>query len=174
MLKFCHRVVALWALVGGVGLLAIMIVTTADVLLFAVVKGLPALRGHVSGISGYEDFVSLAMASAVPMFLPLCQLRHGHIVVNLLDSVFGEGLRRGLDRLWLLATAGLAVFLLYWGWLGLIETRGDHSLSPILGWPVWPFLFPAVASCGLWAVVAVCQLFSTDENALSHRPGVDE
>ncbi len=54
--------------------------------------------------------------------------------------------------------ACLSVFLAYWMILGMLETRADHALSRVLGWPEWPFYLPGVVSMLLWSTVAALQL----------------
>jgi TRAP-type C4-dicarboxylate transport system permease small subunit len=48
--------------------------------------------------------------------------------------------------------------------LGLAETRADGALSPVLGWPEWPFYLPGIASLLLWAMVAVLQIFEGERD----------
>ena len=93
------------------------------------------------------------------MLFPFCQLRRGHIAVDVFAGFAPPPVRRALDKLALVGTAGLALFLAYWMALGLLETRADGVLSRVLGWPEWPFYLPGVLSLLLWAAVAGLQLF---------------
>jgi TRAP-type C4-dicarboxylate transport system permease small subunit len=93
------------------------------------------------------------------MLLPYCQARRGHVAVDILaETVMPRGVQRGLDTLWQLLIAVLAVFLAWKMTLGMLETYGDHALSRVLGWPVWPFYLPGIASLVLWAAVALADL----------------
>lgn len=153
-----------WALAGGLVLLAIMAVTTANVAGFAADRVARPFGGSVSGLPGYEDFVRLAVSGAALMFLPWCQHRRGHVRVELFGALLPPALTRALDRLWLAALAGLALFLAWWMAQGLAETRADGALSPVLGWPQWPFYAPGIVSLVLWALVAGWQA-ATGEGA---------
>lgn len=152
-----ERVVLAWALAGGVILLAIVLVTVTNVGAWTIDRVARAFGAHVSGLPGYEDFVRLAIGAAALMFLPVCQLRRGHIVVEVFTGVFPPGLRRALDGAWQVLTVAAALFLAYWMWAGMLETYRDGALSRVLGWPEWPFYLPGVVSLVLWALVALRQ-----------------
>ena len=34
-------------------------------------------------------------------------------------------------------------------------------VSPVLGWPEWPFYLPGIVSLALWALVALSQIFAS-------------
>ena len=157
MLRLLERIAAAWALAGGGLVLAIMLVTSWNAGAFALDRLARPFGGAVAGLPGYEDFVRLAISCAGVMFLPWCQWMRGHVAVDLLASRLPRALRSALERLWLGGTALLALFLAYWMSLGMIETRGDAALSPVLGWPLWPFFAPGIVSLGLWALVAGVQ-----------------
>ena len=148
MQRMLSTLAAAWALFGGLLLLVIVVVTCWNVMAFVVgVRGLP----------GYEDAVRLLLSAAALTFFPWCQVRRGHVAVDVLVGALPRRVRAGLDRLALAATAALAAFLAYWMALGLLETRADRAASSILGWPEWPFYAPGVISLLLWAAVATTQ-----------------
>lgn len=66
--------------------------------------------------------------------------------------------QRVVDRVWLLLTAGMALFLAYWMVFGLLEARDDAAVTSVLNWPVWPFYLPGIASMVLWALIALAQI----------------
>ncbi len=148
-----------WAILGGVLILAIVAVTTTNVGAFGIDRLARLYGSHFSALPGYEDFVRLTISCAALMFFPYCQLKRGHVFVDLLSSRLSPRVQRGLDALSLLLTIFLALFLAYWMTLGMIETQADHGLSRVLGWIEWPFYFPGIISLLLWAVVAIDQLF---------------
>lgn len=162
MRAWLSRIVTWWALAGGVLLLAIVLVTVTNVAAFGLDR-LARLAGTtVSGLPGYEDFVRLAVSSAALMCFPYCQLRRGHVVVDVFVARLPERARRVLA--WI-STAGLALlagFLAWWMWLGMLETRADQAVSRVLGWPEWPFYLPGFLSMVLWMLVALHQLFADD------------
>ncbi|MEO0671739.1 MAG: TRAP transporter small permease [Pseudomonadota bacterium] len=162
MTRTLERIAEVWALVGGALLLAIMLVTSLNVTGFALDRLARMFGGGASGLPGYEDFVSLAIGMAALTFLPLCQARRGHVTVDLFTNALPAAARHALDRLWLFAITGLALFLAYWMVFGMLETRADNVLSPVLGWRVWPFYLPGIISLLLWAAIAAGQTMSAD------------
>jgi len=165
MIKLAERLATGWALAGGVLVIAIMLVTSVNVGAFALDRMARLFEANVSALPGYEDFVRLAVSCAAMMFLPYCQHRRGHVAVDLFVSRLPASVRRGLDRLWLVTIVLLAMFLAYWMTLGLIETRDDRALSPVLSWPEWPFYIPGILSLLLWALIAGMQVFESDDHA---------
>lgn len=161
-MKLVERLAAQWALLGGVLVLAIMIVTTVNIGAFGLDRIARFFDSNVSALPGYEDFVSLAISGAALMFFPYCQIRRGHVVVDLFASAFPLWLTRALDRFWLFVTALLALFLLFWMVLGMLETRDDTVLTPVLGWAQWPFYLPGIVSLFLWALIAGLQAWRGD------------
>ena len=145
-----------WATAAGLILAAIVGVTTVNAALFLADRVAGVWGGDIAGLPGYEDAVRLLLSAAAPMFLPWCQARRGHVVAEILGRGEG-GFARGLDRLWAGATAFLCAFL---GWFmaqGLAEARADGVLSPVLGWPEWPFYLPGLVSLALWGAIAGTQ-----------------
>lgn len=146
------------ALLAGVGLFAIVAVTTTNVGAFSADRVARLWGETVSGLPGYEDFVRLAISSAALMLFPYCQLRRGHIAVDLFVKLLPVGARMMLDRIWTAIIAVLAMGLAGYMTLGMLEALDDRALSRVLGWPVWPFYLPGIASLILWAAVALSQV----------------
>ncbi len=153
-----ERIVAGWAILGGIVLLAIVAVTGTNVGLYIVDAFAP---GTVRVISGYEDIVRLFVSAAALMMLPYCQLRRGHVTVDLLTEGLPPGVVRRLDLASLALMAALPLFLGYWMIFGMLETRADGRVSPVLNWVQWPFYLPGLVSLALWALVALAQLRRT-------------
>ena len=164
MRALVEKLASAWALIGGLVLLAVVLVTTANAGAFTLDRLARVFGGTVSGLPGYEDFVRLAVSAAALMLLPYCQLRRGHVAVDLFARWLPPRIRQALDTAIALAMAALAAFLAFWMTAGLLETRADGALSRVLGWPEWPFYLPGIASLLLWAAVAALQAFERDEH----------
>ena len=156
-----YKLAGFWAILGGLVLLSIVGVTITNVGAFALDRIARLSGGTVSGLPGYEDFVRLAVAAAIPMFLPYCQTQRGHLAVDLFLRKAPPAFDRFIDRLSLVLMAATALFLAYWMRVGMIETQEDGALSRVLGWEEWPFYLPGIASLILWAVIAIAQIFET-------------
>ena len=162
MRALLERIVIAWALLGGLILLAIVIVTVTNVGAFGLDRIARLFGTTVSGLPGYEDFVRLAVSPAVLMLFPYCQLRRGHVAVDLFVNLAPPTVQKTLDSISIAGMIGLAVFLAYWMTLGMFETLADGALSRVLGWPEWPFYAPGILSLVFWALVATQQLFRSD------------
>ncbi len=149
------RIAAGWAIAGGLLLLAIVLVTAGNVGLYIVDRIAP---GRFGVVSGYEEIARLLVSSAALMMFPYCQLKRGHVAVDVFTERLGRGMIGGIDRLVFVLTAALALFLAYWMLFGMLEAERGGLVSPVLNWPEWPFYLPGLGSLLLWAVVAVVQL----------------
>ena len=152
------RIISGWALLAGILTLLVVLVTTLNVTAFGLDRIARLFDANVSGLSGYEDFVRLALSAIALMFFPYCQRRKGHVAVDLFADRFPTGLQWFLEKLILLLTIATALFLAFWMALGMVSSYDDHALSPILGWHNWPFYLPGILSLILWALVAAVQL----------------
>lgn len=150
-----ERAAATFAIAGGTLLLAIAAVTGLDVLLRLADLLAP---GRLGIVKGYEDLVRLTVSAAVPMLFPWCELRRGHVAVDLLVERLPAAAQRALDRLGVVLSLLLALFLLFWMVQGMLETRADGRVAGVLAWPEWPFYLPGLASLLLWAAVAAGRL----------------
>ena len=152
------RTADLFALLAGLALFVIVAVTTTNTGAFILDRIAGAFGADVTGLPGYEDFVQLAISGIALMFFPFCQANRGHVSVDLLMDRLPQAVQQNVDRVWLVLTAGVALFLAYWMVLGLLEARDDVAVTSVLGWPVWPFYLPGIVSMGLWGLVALAQI----------------
>lgn len=158
-----ERLVVWWALLGGAILIAIVLVTVANVGAFTLDRLVRLFGERIAGLPGYEDFVRLAISCAGLMLFPYCQHRRGHVAVDLFVDFAPLSVQTVLEKVAQIGTAGLALFLAYWMALGMLETRADGVLSRVLGWPEWPFYLPGILSLLLWAAVAAVQAVESPE-----------
>jgi TRAP-type C4-dicarboxylate transport system permease small subunit len=156
-----ERVVTWWALLGGIGLLLIVGATAYNVGAFAADMVARNFGASIAAFPGYEDFVRLIISAAVLMLFPYCQLRRGHVAVDLLVERMPQPVQRAIDAISLIGMTLLVLFLLYWMVIGMAETRADHAVSRVLGWLEWPFYLPGLISLALWAMIAADDAFRT-------------
>ena len=156
-MKTFERMADLFALAGGAVLLSIVLVTTTNAGAFILDRVARLFGTNVPALPGYEDFVRLAISCAVLTMFPLCQVRSGHVWVDLFTARLPKRAINLLDLLWQLLTVGLAGFLAWWMGVGLLQQRDDDAVSGVLGWPVWLFYGPGVLSLLLWGAIALMQ-----------------
>ncbi len=157
MPKKLDWIISGWALLAGFLTLLIVVVTTLNTAAFGADKIARFFDANIAGLAGYEDFVRLAISAAALMFFPYCQRQKGHVAVDLFAEHFSIRTQQILEKIILILTVILALFLAYWMSLGMISAYEDFASSPILGWPNWPFYIPGILSLILWALVAAMQ-----------------
>ncbi len=160
-----YRMADYFAVAGGIILAVIVLVTTTNVSAFILHRIVSTWGGGVSGLPGYEDFVRLAMSSAALMFFPYCQVKRGHVAVDIIMEHASKGVQRLFDRLWSAVAILLTGFLAWWMVIGMLESRSDAVIVGVLGWSEWPFYIPGILSLILWALVALAQFFDEPEGA---------
>lgn len=151
-----------FALAGGILLLLIVLVTTTNATAFILDQGARLFDANVPALPGYEDFVSLAISCAALMLFPLCQVKRGHVAVDLFTARFPARLNYLIDGLWLAFMAAVIFFLAWWMVIGLLQQMEDDAVKGVLGWAIWPFYIPGIASLLLWGAIAAFQIFERD------------
>jgi len=157
-----HRLSLGFALAGGALLGLVVLITTANAGAFILDRIARLAGGNVAALPGYEEFVALTTGCAAILFLPWCQSRRGHVAVDVLVARVPAAFNRALGRLWAALTSAVAAALAWAMLNGLWSLRADGAITAVLGWPVWPFLAPAVAALGLWSAVAAAQVLGPD------------
>ena len=132
-----------FALVGGLVLVAVAAMSAASV-----------LSRWLLGRSLMGDFelVQLGCAIAVAAFLPYCQMRRGHVIVDFFTVNLERRTRAWFDALGALLLAACAA-LIAWRMLhGLVDARASGESSMLLGVPIWLAYVPMVPSFALLAI----------------------
>jgi TRAP-type C4-dicarboxylate transport system permease small subunit len=106
------------------------------------------------GMRGEFELVELACAACASLFLPLCQLNKGHVMVDVFTSRLPDPASRALDTVWMLLFAAAWAFLCWRLWHGLVDIRGYGDRAMLLGTPIWWAYVPAVLGTGMSAIVA--------------------
>lgn len=108
-------------------------------------------------ITGDFELVGLATGAAVGLFMPLCQLHRGNIVVDFFTARAPKRFNAVLDRIGALLL-GLACALLSWrAALGGLSSWTSGSTTMLLGVPEWWAYAPMVPGFALTAVIAFNQ-----------------
>lgn len=149
--RWLDRAARALALTGGAALAGLALMTCISI------AGRALGRGPVPG-----DFelVEAGTAFAVFAFLPWCQLRRGHVTVDLLLARAGPRANAGADAVADLLMTLVALVLARQLWLGLLDKARFDETSFILEFPIWwayaaclPGALLFVAAAG-WSTVA--------------------
>ncbi|MGJ8545857.1 MAG: TRAP transporter small permease [Sulfitobacter sp.] len=153
-----HSLARLTALVGGLVLLFLVLMTTVSVL------GREVGVGEITG--GYE-VLEAGVAFAIFAFLPLCQLYGAHATVDVFTGFLPRGINRWIAAFWEVILS-LVILLIVWRLYGGFERYyGNGETTIFLQFPVW-WAYGASVIAGLVAcVVAVyCAVMRIGEAAL--------
>ncbi len=144
--EFLRRVIEFWALLGGLLLMAIVLMSTWS-----------AATGVVFGkpLPGDFELVEMCVAVAVFMFLPYCQQTGANVTADLFTAGAGPRTVAALSVLSALVALAFSVLLLWRMYEGLLDYRQYVETTTILRIPVWYAYLPALASLVLLALAAL-------------------
>jgi TRAP-type C4-dicarboxylate transport system permease small subunit len=141
-----HRLAVTLAYLGGSVIAAVGLMSAASI-------GGRTLLGRP--ILGDFELVEMGIAVAGSLFLPYCQARRGHIIVDFFTLWSGRRAVRALDRLGALLMA--ATFLVV-GWrtlVGCFDIAASGETTMLMRIPVWigyAAMIPGVSAAGLVAL----------------------
>ena len=144
------------ALLGGVFMVAIMLITCASVI------G-RELMDHA--LVGDFELVGVVCGLAIAMFMPWCQLRRGNILVDFFTAGAPPKLNVWLDRVGALFVALVMVLLAWRSAVGGINAWENHASSMMLGVPHWWVYAGMVPPFALCAAIALAQaIWASEQN----------
>ncbi|MEL7278687.1 MAG: TRAP transporter small permease [Pseudomonadota bacterium] len=128
------------ALLGGVILAGLAVMTVASI------TGRALISLGFGPVKGDFELVQLGAAVAVFSFLPLCQLRRGHVTVDILADALGPRIKAGLGLVGNIAIAVVSLIVARMLWLGMLEKFCFSPQDPAIGW-LWDMLGVAEPFC---------------------------
>lgn len=149
-----------WAVLGGVVLLAVVVVNVLSILGAIFWRPFP----------GDFELTEMGVAIAAFAFLPWCQLTGANVTADIFTA--------GASRRWIaifsiLASVVALVFavLMYWRMdLGLIDKKSYNYTTAILQIPIWWAFVPALVSFVLLAVAAILTIVESAREAVTGAP----
>lgn len=140
-----RRVIELWALAGGLLLVAVVLMNAYSLLAdIAFRRPLP----------GDFELVEVGVAVAAFTFLPYCQLTGANVTADIFTQNAGP---RTVALLALLSGLIALAFSLLLTWrmtLGLVDIRRYGETTTIMSFPIWVAYVPVVASLAMLAVAS--------------------
>ena len=114
-------------------------------------------------LSGDFELVQVGSAVAVAAFLPYCQLRRGHIIVEFFTVRAGPRVQGALDALGALLLAAVMALLAWRTAAGMLTVRAAGEVTMIVGFPVWlgyAAIVPSLALTALAGLVTALEAWS--------------
>jgi len=108
-------------------------------------------------IQGDFELVQIGCAMCVGLFLPICQLKGGNIIVDFFTARASARTRSWLDALGALVIAVMMALLTWRTAIGTIDVRANAETSMIMGVPIWwgyAGMLPGMAVTVLAALVS--------------------
>jgi TRAP-type C4-dicarboxylate transport system permease small subunit len=122
-------------------------------------------------VTGDFELVALATGAAVGLFMPLCQLHRGNIVVDFFTAKVPPHINAVLDRIGALLL-GLTFLLLSWrAALGGLSSWTANSSTMLLGVPEWLAYAPMVPGFALAGVIGLWQAIAGFGAQKAHHGG---
>lgn len=136
------------ALLGGLLLTGITLMTCASL-----------IGRNTTGWTLVGDFElsAVTVGAAIALFMPLCQLRGGHIIVDFFTTRASRRTQSAMDRLGAVLLAAAFALLAWRTTLGGINAFETHSETTILGFPTWVTYAAMVPAFVLTAVIGLWQ-----------------
>lgn len=119
-------------------------------------------------IVGAFELTGVAAGAAIALFMPLCQVRRGNIIVDFFTAKASARTQSGLDRFGALLLALIFALLAWRTTLGGINSWSYGSETQIMGFPEWVVyaaMVPAFVLAGVIALVQAAFGFEAGEEA---------
>lgn len=110
---------------------------------------------------GDYELTAVAAGAAVALFMPWCQMRREHIIVDFFTSRMPASVNALLDRFGALVLAVVMGLLAWRTSIGALSAFSTQTTTMMLGFPEWIVYTAMVPPLALTAVIALVQSFSS-------------
>ena len=117
-------------------------------------------------INGDFELTGVATGAAIALFMPLCQLKRGHIIVDFFTAKASEATNAFLDRIGALCVSAAFALMAWRTVLGGINAHSSFSGTMMLGFPEWIVYAAMVPPFILCSLIALVQTFGTDNEGV--------
>jgi TRAP-type C4-dicarboxylate transport system permease small subunit len=111
-------------------------------------------------IVGDFELTGVAAGAAVALFMPLCQLKRGHIIVDFFTAKASETTNATLDRIGALAVSATFALMAWRTVLGGLNAYTSFSGTMMIGFPEWIVYAVMVPPFVLCSLIALAQAVS--------------
>jgi TRAP-type C4-dicarboxylate transport system permease small subunit len=146
LIGLARAVFKAWALVGGLILLGLVIMTAASALSNLVFN---------RPFRGDYEIIKHGVAIAAFAFLPYCQSTYANVTVDIFTERMSDRAKAAMVLLSSIIAAALAALLFRQMWLGMMDYIKYREVMTSLPIPLWTAFPPALASLALLFVAAL-------------------
>lgn len=157
------------AVIGGLVLIALVLMTTASIIGRTVNKMLhsPFFQEKLTGLSqglidmgigeinGNYELLEAGVAFAIFSFLPICQYYGAHATVDVFTSFLPARVNRWIMAFWEVVLAAVIVLIIWRLYEGMQRYLGNGETTLFLQFPVWWAYAASFASGVIASVVSV-------------------
>ena len=147
-MKIFENLAKLFAIIAGILLTAITLLTCASLI---------GRNTTGDSIVGAFELTGVAAGAAIALFMPLCQLRRGNIIVDFFTAKASDAVNAGLDRFGTLLLVVIFSLLAWRTTLGGLNVYSANSETQIMGFPEWVVYAAMVPPFVLTALIALHQ-----------------
>ncbi|HLS85650.1 MAG TPA: TRAP transporter small permease [Burkholderiales bacterium] len=144
-----YRAVEAWAILGGLILLGVVLMTT-----WSATSGVVISRP----LPGDVELTEMLVAVAVFMFLPWCQYTGANVTADIFTQRAGPRAVAVMSLLAAVAALAFSVLLIWRMYAGLLDYREYVETTTILHIPIWYAYVPALASLALLVIACAGSL----------------
>lgn len=147
-MKLLEQLAKLCAVIAGLLLIGITLMTCASL-----------IGRNTTGntIVGAFELTGVAAGAAIALFMPLCQLRRGNIIVDFFTTKLSDNTNDKLDRCATLLLVLIFGLLAWRTTLGGLNVFSANSETQIMGFPEWVVYAAMVPPFILTGVIALHQ-----------------
>ncbi|MDB5891960.1 MAG: hypothetical protein JWP47_2791 [Polaromonas sp.] len=158
-MKMLENLAKLCAILAGILLTTITLMTCASLI---------GRNTTGDSIVGAFELTGVAAGAAIALFMPLCQLRRGNIIVDFFTARVSDAVNEKLDRFGTLLLVLIFSLLAWRTTLGGLNVFSANSETQIMGFPEWVVYAAMVPPFILTALIALHQTifgFASPESA---------
>lgn len=159
--RIAHRLAITAALLGGLVLAALIVLTCLSI------TGRAFVFAGLGPVPGDFELVEAGIAFAVFSFLPICQVQAGHATVDLFTNSLGRTANRWLVAFWESLFAVVMVLIAWRLGAGMLGKYGNGETSMFLQFNIWWAYAACLVPATIAAFVAIWSAFDRLRAALT-------
>jgi len=152
LITWINQAARVSALIGGLVLIALMLMTVISV----IGRGINSYG--IGPVPGDFELVEYGSAFVIFWVLPWCQMRHGHVAVDVVAQFFPKILSTLINAISHALMLIMTVFIARQLTIGCLDKISDGETSFILQMPVWWGMAAALPGAWLWMITTLITL----------------